>query len=119
MRCRSWNNEAREIQRQRSDAVLRRSESADVVRLNMTGTFTIIARMGLAVLVGGTLTRGICGAAAAKARKRHWHGHSAVYGSRGQISGTRVQLLQQPVRLGAMRYYGGPKSPMWRGPVEN
>jgi hypothetical protein len=20
---------------------------------------------------------------------------------------------------GAMRYYGGPKSPMWRGPVEN
>jgi hypothetical protein len=26
---------------------------------------------------------------------------------------------KQSVRLGPMRYYGGPKSPMWRAPVEN
>ena len=31
-----------------------------------------------------------------------------------------VQLVAQaPIHLGPMRYYGGPKSPMWRAPVEN
>jgi hypothetical protein len=28
-------------------------------------------------------------------------------------------VAQQPVQVGATRYYGGPKSPMWRGPAEN
>lgn len=26
-------------------------------------------------------------------------------------------VAQQAVQLGTMRYYGGPKSPMWRAPV--
>jgi len=41
------------------------------------------------------------------------HVHHSIAGSYAQI------LPQQPARLGAMRYYGGPKSPMWRGPAEN
>jgi hypothetical protein len=39
--------------------------------------------------------------------------HRPVFESRAQL------VPQQQVRLGAMRYYGGPKSPMWRGPAEN
>jgi hypothetical protein len=35
--------------------------------------------------------------------------------ARGSISESRAQVVsQQPARLGPMRYYGGPKSPMWR-----
>jgi hypothetical protein len=30
-----------------------------------------------------------------------------------------VASAQQPARLGAIRYYGGPKSPIWRAPAEN
>jgi hypothetical protein len=71
------------------------------------------ARIGVATLVAVVLAMGICGAAAATAHKRHWHAHSSSYESRAQL------VSQQPARLGPMRYYGGPKSPMWRGPVEN
>jgi hypothetical protein len=71
------------------------------------------ARIAAATMVATVLTVGICGDAGAKAHKRHWH-------ARGSISESHAQLVsQQPVRLGPMRYYGGPKSPMWRGPVEN
>jgi hypothetical protein len=70
------------------------------------------ARLGFVTLVATILTAGICGDAVAKARKGHLHVH-------GPISESRAQLApQQPVQLGT-RYYGGPKSPMWRGPVEN
>jgi hypothetical protein len=51
--------------------------------------------------------------AAAKAHKRNLHARNSIYESRSQLA------PQQPDRPGAMRYYGGPKSPMWRGPVEN
>jgi hypothetical protein len=82
----------------------------------MTGAS--IARTGFAILIGAILAIGSFGDVSAKAGKRHWHAHSAA--SRGQISGKPVQLvLQQPARLGPMRYFGGPKSPMWRGLVEN
>jgi hypothetical protein len=79
---------------------------------------TKLARIGFAVLVGTILTAGLCSDAVAKARKGHLHGHHVhahhvIYESRAQL------VTQQPVRLGPMRYYGGPKSPMWRGPVEN
>jgi hypothetical protein len=30
-----------------------------------------------------------------------------------------VVSAQQPARLGPIRYYGGPKSPIWRAPAEN
>jgi hypothetical protein len=73
------------------------------------------ARIGAVAVVAAFLTVGIGGDAFAKVHKRHWHAHtrSVAYASRVQF------VTQQPVRLGPMRYYGGPKSPMWRGPVEN
>jgi hypothetical protein len=73
------------------------------------------ARIGFVTLVAAILTVGICGDAFAKVHKRHWHAPARSF-----TSESRAQLVpQQPARLGPMRYYGGPKSPMWRGPVEN
>jgi hypothetical protein len=81
----------------------------------MTRLIARTARIGFVKLLAIILTAGICGDALAKVHKRHWHAHarSVAYESRSQL------VPQQPVRLGPMRYYGGPKSPMWRGPVEN
>ena len=80
----------------------------------MTGMITNIARSGFVVLIGTILALGTCGDAVAKTGKRHWHVRHAVSDSHAQLV-----WQQQPARLGPMRYYGGPKSPMWRGPVEN
>jgi hypothetical protein len=75
-----------------------------------------IARSGFVVVLGAILAVTTSGEAAAKHRKGHLH-YATVHHS---IAGSHAQLLpQQLARLGAMRYYGGPKSPMWRGPVEN
>jgi hypothetical protein len=71
------------------------------------------ARIGVFVPVAAVLSIGVCGDAAAKTHKRHLHAHRSVAESSAQL------VPQQQVRLGAMRYYGGPKSPMWRGPAEN
>jgi hypothetical protein len=66
------------------------------------------ARIGFAILVATAMTAGICGDAIAKVHKGRLHARSVT-------SESRVQLVSQdPVRLGPMRYYGGPKSPMWR-----
>jgi hypothetical protein len=66
------------------------------------------ARIGFVILVATAMTAGIGGDAAAKVHKGRLH-------ARGFASEIRVQLVaQEPVRLGPMRYYGGPKSPMWR-----
>ena len=76
--------------------------------------------MGAAILIGIILAVGIGGEAFAKAGKQHSHYHGHLSEGRAQPSGKRVQLArQQPAPLGPMRYYGGPKSPMWRGPIEN
>jgi hypothetical protein len=81
----------------------------------MIGMAGIGAQIGLATLLAAILAFGICGDALAKVHKKHWrlHARSIAYQSRAQL------VTQEPVRLGAMRYYGGPKSPMWRGPAEN
>jgi hypothetical protein len=71
------------------------------------------ARLGFVTLIATILTAGICGDALAKAHKGRLHARSSIYESRAQL------VSEQPARLGPMRYYGGPKSPMWRGPVEN
>jgi hypothetical protein len=71
------------------------------------------ARIGFVTLLAIILTAGIRGDALAKHRKGRLHARSVAYESRAQ------RVSQQPVRLGPMRYYGGPKSPMWRGPIEN
>lgn len=66
------------------------------------------ARIGFAILVATAMTAGICGDAVAKVHKGHLR-------ARGVTSETPVQLVwPEPVWLGPMRYYGGPKYPMWR-----
>jgi hypothetical protein len=67
------------------------------------------ARIGGSALVAVVLTAGVCGDAAAKTHdKQHLNAQRRVAESRAQL------IPQYQVRLGAMRYYGGPKSPMWR-----
>ena len=84
--------------------------------MTSTGIVTTIARLGLVIVVGAILAIASSGDAAAKHRKGHLH-YTHV---RHSIAASHAQLLpQQPARLGAMRYYGGPKSPMWRGLVES
>jgi hypothetical protein len=70
-------------------------------------------RLGFVTLIATMLTAGICGDAVAKAHKGRLHARSSISESHAQL------VSQQPVRPGPMRYYGGPKSPMSRGPVEN
>jgi hypothetical protein len=79
----------------------------------MTYMIARSARIGYLTLIAAVLTAGISGEAVAKVHKKHLHARSVVSESHAQL------VTQQPVRLGAMRYYGGPKSPMWRGPAEN
>jgi hypothetical protein len=82
----------------------------------MIGIVTRVARLGLVVLVGIILSIATTHEAAAKHRKGHLHythAHPPIAESHAQL------LLQQPAGPGAMHYYGGPKSPMWRGPAEN
>jgi hypothetical protein len=66
------------------------------------------ARIGLVALAAAILTVGLCGDAAANMHKGRLHARSQLLESHAQLVG------QQPVRVGAMRYYGGPKYPMWR-----
>jgi hypothetical protein len=79
----------------------------------MTSVIARIVRAGLVVLVGAILTIGASGEAAAKHRSGHLHAHRVLAYSHAEL------LPQHPARPGVMRYYGGPKSPMWRGPAEN
>jgi hypothetical protein len=65
-------------------------------------------RIGLVTLVAAILTASLSGAAVVKVHKSRVHARSAVYES-------HAEMVLQP---GPMRYYGGPKSPMWRGPAE-
>jgi len=71
------------------------------------------ARIGFITLVTTILTVGIHGDAVAKHGKRRLHARSSISESHAQF------VSQQPARPGPMRYYGGPKSPMSRGPAEN
>ena len=74
------------------------------------------ARIGLAAVIATILVVGICGEAAAKTHRTHIR-HLLVRSVRLE---SHAQLVPQPqARLDVMRYYGGPKSPMWHGPSEN
>jgi hypothetical protein len=69
-------------------------------------------RIGLVTLVAAILTASLGGAAVAKVHKSRVHARGAVHES-------HAEMVSQPAtHLGPMRYYGGPKSPMWRGPAE-
>jgi len=77
-------------------------------------------RIGFVALAITVLTAAIYGDAFANAGKRHRHALGPATESRERESTDGGQLVsQQATRHGPMRYYGGPKSPMWRGPVEN
>jgi hypothetical protein len=74
------------------------------------------SRIGFAAVIAAVLVVGICGEAAATTHRthiRHLQARSVMFESHAQL------VQQPPARVGAMRYYGGPKSPMWRGPAEN
>jgi hypothetical protein len=74
------------------------------------------ARIGFAAVIVTILVVGICGEAVARTHRthvRHLQARSVMLESRAQL------VPQPPAQTGAMRYYGGPKSPMWRGPAEN
>ena len=75
-----------------------------------------LTRWALVVLVAAIQTAGICGDAIAKTGKGHLHLAAQSYRVE-PVNNVQAGLVQ--ARLGPMRYYGGPKSPMWRGPVEN
>jgi hypothetical protein len=72
------------------------------------------ARIRFVTLMTAVLTAWLCGDAVAKVHhKGRLHARSAAYESRAQVE------AQRPAQPGSLRYYGGPKSPMWRGPAEN
>jgi hypothetical protein len=68
------------------------------------------ARIGCFVLLATILAAGIGGDALAKAGKGRSYARSPA---------SEEPSTPQQARLAPMRYYGGPKSPMWRGPAEN
>jgi hypothetical protein len=72
----------------------------------MTYTTGRNMRMGVVTLAAAVLTVGICGDALAKGHKGRLHA-PAAYESRAML------VSQEPARPGTLRYYGGPKSPMW------
>jgi hypothetical protein len=66
------------------------------------------ARIGSVILVAAILTAAICDDASAKAHKGRLHARS--------FTSARAQFMwEQPAPLPPVRYYGGSKSPMWRG----
>ncbi len=70
------------------------------------------AGLGL-VLTVTALTLGFSGEAFAKHRRHHHvYGHATVSEANAQL------ISPAPTSAGAMRYYGGPKSPMWRAPAQ-
>ena len=84
----------------------------------MTGIVARIARWGFVVLFGALLTT----MAGGEALARHHSGrlHAARLHAHHGFASSHAELASpQPSRLGPIRYYGGPKSPMWRGPAED
>jgi hypothetical protein len=70
-----------------------------------------IIRVAIALVAGALLT-------ISPAQAKHGH-HRHVHARRVLPVATAQFAAQAPIHLGPMRYYGGPKSPMWRAPVEN
>lgn len=70
-----------------------------------------IIQVAITLIAGAILT--IVPAQARHGHHRHMHAHRVVPVAALQL------VAQAPIHLGPMRYYGGPKSPMWRAPVEN
>lgn len=82
---------------------------SEIVRTSLTAAI----RVAIALVAGAMLVTATGGAAQAKHGHRHWHAHHHA------PAVSMLLVTQEPNRLGPMRYYGGPKSPMWRGPAAN
>jgi hypothetical protein len=82
------------------------------------GRIALVTAAAVGVMVG------FCGDAVAK-HGRHMHHrrrlvrHVHKIQSPCNCSEAAQLMWPQPAPLGPMRYYGGPKSPMWRAPAEN
>ena len=79
----------------------------------MTSGIAGLPQIGSVALAVTLLIVGLCGDSAGKTVKGHLHARSVT------PEGNMQPVSQHPVQLGGARYYGGPKSPMWRGPAEN
>jgi hypothetical protein len=73
------------------------------------------ARIGFAFLAAVVLVAAVPGEAAAK----HWRHVARHHGTHKHLQDAQASVLPETTHLGSMRYYGGPKSPVWRAPVEN
>jgi hypothetical protein len=71
---------------------------------------TRCVRIGFVMLGAAMTTAAIPGEAGA----RHWRHAARAHGLHRQIQNAQAALLPQTSSPGSMRYYGGPKSPMWR-----
>jgi hypothetical protein len=69
-----------------------------------------------AVTIGVVLALASGGNAFARTAHGHVH-HAGAHGYK--LAKPLYVASPEPTRLGPMRYYGGPKSPMWRAPIEN
>jgi hypothetical protein len=86
------------------------------MRVDMDHVGANRARIGAIALLAAALICGACGESAAQTVERSSTELRAT-ASRGQGAAAPVVPSEQPAGLGPMRYYGGPKSPMWRGPL--
>jgi hypothetical protein len=69
-----------------------------------------LAETGLVILAVAAMSLMVPGEASAR-RSRHIAHHHVLS---KQTKRARTAMLPQTTPLGGMRYYGGPKSPMWR-----
>jgi hypothetical protein len=72
-----------------------------IIRSKRIGFFVLIATVQLACIGGDAVAQ------TGKVRDRNL------------ASNARAGEPVKSAGLASMRYYGGPKSPMWRGPVQN
>jgi hypothetical protein len=81
-------------------------------RRSSSATKTRIGFAFLAAVIAATAMPG-------EAWAKHWKHVARHHCTRKQLQDAQASIVRQPTRLGPMRYYGGPKSPMWRAPAEN
>jgi hypothetical protein len=68
------------------------------------------ARVGIVVLAVAGVTASVTGQAAARHNRHVVHHRQPL----NPVVQNAQAALPESSHLGAMRYYGGPKSPMWR-----
>ncbi len=69
-----------------------------------------LARVGIVLFAAASVMACVTGKADARHHRHVAHHHRPLS---FQVQNARASLVETP-HLGTMRYYGGPKSPMWR-----